>query len=144
MEASGNGMIGGGQEGGAAPLLQPHNLDAEQSVLGAMMVSVAALDPVMGEARLRSEDFYRGRHATIYAAIQELYERNEPVDALTVSEHLRALGKLEEVGGQDVINSLAATTTHDIYVPLSKKAPTDAATFKAGRWFALMWGCVLT
>ncbi len=103
-------MIGGGQEGGAAPLLQPHNLDAEQSVLGAMMVSVAALDPVMGEARLRSEDFYRGRHATIYAAIQELYERNEPVDALTVSEHLRALGKLEEVGGQDVINSLAATT----------------------------------
>jgi len=110
MEASGNGVIGGGPEGGAGPLLQPHNLDAEQSVLGAMMVSLAALDPVMGEARLRSEDFYRGRHATIYGAIQDLYERNEPVDALTVSEHLRGLGKLEEVGGQDVINSLAATT----------------------------------
>ena len=42
------------------------------------------------------------------------------------------------------INSLAATTTHDIYVPLSKKAPSDAATFKAGRWFALAWGCALT
>ncbi len=42
------------------------------------------------------------------------------------------------------INSLAATTTHDIYVPLSKHAPDDAATFKAGRWFALAWGCVLT
>ncbi|KAA0273239.1 MAG: replicative DNA helicase [Acidobacteria bacterium] len=110
MEASGNGLIGGDPEAGAAPLLQPHNLDAEQSVLGAMMVSLAALDPVLGEARLRGEDFYRGRHATIYAAIQELYERNEPVDALTVAEHLRALGKLEEVGGQDVINSLAATT----------------------------------
>jgi replicative DNA helicase len=110
MEASGNGANGGGSEGSAAPLLQPHNLDAEESVLGAMMVSQAALDPILGEARLRSEDFYRGRHATIFAAVQELYERNEPVDALTVSEHLRALGKLEEVGGQDQVNSLAATT----------------------------------
>jgi SSS family transporter len=42
------------------------------------------------------------------------------------------------------INSLAATTTHDIYVPLSKHAPNEAATFKAGRWFALGWGVVLT
>ena len=42
------------------------------------------------------------------------------------------------------INSLAATTTHDIYVPLSKHKPDEATTFKAGRWFALIWGCVLT
>jgi len=42
------------------------------------------------------------------------------------------------------INSLAATTTHDIYVPLTKHKPDEAATFKAGRWFALIWGCVLT
>ncbi len=92
------------------PLLQPHNLEAEESVLGAMMVSEAAIDPVMGEARLRAEDFYRGRHGTIYGAIHDLYERNEPVDALTVAELLRSQGKLEEVGGQEVINSLAATT----------------------------------
>ncbi len=42
------------------------------------------------------------------------------------------------------INSLAATTTHDIYVPLTKRAPNEAATFRAGRWFALAWGIVLT
>ena len=42
------------------------------------------------------------------------------------------------------INSLAATTTHDIYVPLTKHKPDEAATFTAGRWFALIWGCVLT
>ncbi|MBA4071566.1 MAG: sodium:solute symporter [Gemmatimonas sp.] len=42
------------------------------------------------------------------------------------------------------INSLAATTTHDIYVPLFRKAPNEAATFRAGRWFALAWGVVLT
>ncbi len=103
-------MIEGEPGAAAAPLLQPHNLEAEQSVLGAMMVSEAAIDPVMGEARLRAEDFYRGRHGTIYGAIHDLYERSEPVDALTVAELLRGQGKLEEVGGQDVINSLAATT----------------------------------
>lgn len=42
------------------------------------------------------------------------------------------------------INSLAATTTHDIYVPLFKKVPNEAATFRAGRWFALAWGVALT
>lgn len=42
------------------------------------------------------------------------------------------------------INSLAATTTHDIYVPLSGHSPNDAATFRAGRWFALAWGVALT
>ena len=98
---------GGGARDNPAP---PHNLEAEESMLGAMMVSEAAIDPVMGEARLNAEDFYRGRHGTIYAAIHELYERNEPVDALTVAELLRSQGKLEEVGGQDAINTLAATT----------------------------------
>lgn len=42
------------------------------------------------------------------------------------------------------INSLAATTTHDLYVPLFKKAPNEATTFRAGRWFALAWGVALT
>ena len=110
MEASAYGVIDGDAGGAGAPLLQPHNLEAEQSVLGAMMVSEAAIDPVMGEARLRAEDFYRGRHATIYAAIHDLYERNEPVDALTVTELLRSQGKLEEVGGPEAVNSLAAAT----------------------------------
>lgn len=97
-------------EGAGVPLLQPHNLEAEESTLGAMMVSQAALDPVIGEARLTADDFYRARYGTIYAAIQELYERNDPIDALTVAELLRGQGKLEEVGGQEAINTLAAST----------------------------------
>src|SRR3954453_11518442 len=108
MEASEYGAIdiarGDDAAGAAAPLLQPHNLEAEESTLGAMMVSEAAIDPVMGEARLSPEDFYRGRHGTIYEAIRELYERSDPVDALTVAELLRSQGKLEEVGGQEAIN----------------------------------------
>ena len=93
-----------------APLLQPHNLEAEESVLGAMMVSEAAIDPVVVDVRLGSDDFYRGRHAAVYEAIHELYDRSEPVDALTVSELLRSRGKLEEVGGREVISSLASNT----------------------------------
>jgi replicative DNA helicase len=111
MEAGVNGSMDESSGGApAGPLLQPHNLEAEESVLGAMMVSEAAIDPVMGDARLTAEDFYRGRHGAIYTAIYELYERSEPVDALTVAELLRSQGKLEDVGGTDAVNSLASST----------------------------------
>ena len=60
MEAAQAEINGNGAHGG--PLVQPHNLEAEESVLGAMMVSEAALDPVFADVRLASEDFYRGRH----------------------------------------------------------------------------------
>ena len=103
MEANGHGTM-------EAPLLLPQNLEAEESVLRAMMVSEAAIDPVVVEVRLAAEDFYRGRHATIYGAIHDLYDRSEPVDALTVSELLKSQGKLEEVGGRDAISSLASST----------------------------------
>jgi replicative DNA helicase len=93
-----------------APLLLPHNLEAEESVLGAMMVSEAAIDPVLLEVRLEAEDFYRGRHATVYRAIRELYERSEPIDALTVSELLTSQGKLEEAGGREGVSALASST----------------------------------
>ena len=104
MEAA---TANGGQE---APLLLPHNLEAEESVLGAMMVSEAAIDPVLLEVRLEAEDFYRGRHATVYSAIRALYERSEPIDALTVSELLKSQGKLEEVGGREGVSALASST----------------------------------
>lgn len=103
LETNGNGSM-------EAPLLQPHNLEAEESVLGAMMVSEAAIDPVMVEVRLGVEDFYRGRHGVIYQAIHDLYDRNEPVDALTVTELLRSQGKLDDVGGREVVTSLASNT----------------------------------
>lgn len=102
-EGNGNGSAGG-------PLVLPHNLEAEESVLGAMMVSEAAIDPVMVEVRLEAEDFYRGRHGTIYRAIRQLYDRSEPVDSLTVSEHLRNEGKLEDVGGREAVSGLASST----------------------------------
>ena len=92
-----------------APHVPPQNLEAEQSVLGAMMVSAAAIDPVLVEVRLRAEDFYREQHRRIFAAIARLETDGDPVDALTVSEALSQSGELEAAGGRDAISSLAAT-----------------------------------
>ncbi len=87
----------------------PQNLEAEESVLGALMVSEMAMNPVILDVRLAEEDFYRERHRVIFAAIKTLYERSEPIDALTVSELLAQQGELEKVGGREAVSNLAST-----------------------------------
>ena len=89
-------------------IVPPQNLEAEESVLGAMMVSESTIEPVLLDVRLKAEDFYRDRHRTIYEAIIRLHENADPVDVLTVSEALAQHGQLEVVGGRDVVASLAA------------------------------------
>ena len=90
-------------------VLPPQNIEAEESVLGAMMVSQTALDAV-NDARLEAEDFYRPRHKIIYQAIRELDAKGEAIDALTVAEVLRTEGRLDEIGGSELIYGLAAST----------------------------------
>jgi replicative DNA helicase len=87
----------------------PQNLEAEESVLGAMMVSEGSIAPVILDVRLSDEDFYRERHRLVFKAIKRLYERSEPIDALTVSELLTQQGELEEAGGRDGVSQLAST-----------------------------------
>jgi replicative DNA helicase len=93
---------------GKPTIVPPQNLEAEESVLGAMMVSESTIEPVLLDVRLHAEDFYRDRHRTIYEAIIRLHENADPVDVLTVSEALSQHGQLEDVGGRDVVASLAA------------------------------------
>ncbi len=88
----------------------PQNLEAEESVLGAMMVSERALDPVLLDVRLSEPDFYRERHRIVYRAIKELYERGQPVDALTVTERLTQAGELAEAGGAEAVRGLPSRT----------------------------------
>jgi len=95
--------------GTAETFVPPQNLDAEESVLGALMVSDVAVNPVFVDARLLDEDFYRERHRIIFRAIRTLHDRSEPVDALTVSELLRQHGDLAEAGGQETVSQLAST-----------------------------------
>ena len=84
-----------------------HNQEAEQSVLGAILLTDAALYGVVIEEVLRPEDFYRESHRVVYEAMLELYDSSEPVDALTVTERLRQTGRLDEAGGAAAVHALA-------------------------------------
>jgi len=89
---------------GVAP---PHSIEAEQAVLGAILLSDKLLYSVVIDIGLRAEDFYRERHATIFQSMLDLYSESEPIDVLTVTDRLRATGKLEEIGGSAVVDELA-------------------------------------
>jgi len=84
----------------------PQNLDAEESVLGAMMLSPGAIGAV--SEVLDAGDFYRESHAKIYRASLSLYARGEPVDAITLVDELEERGDLEDAGGRERIHELAA------------------------------------
>ncbi len=89
----------------AAPV-PPQNLDAEEHVLGAMMLSPGAIGAV--SEVLDAGDFYRESHAKIYRAALGLYAKGEPVDAITLVDELEERGELEEIGGKTRIHELAA------------------------------------
>jgi len=90
----------------AATPIPPQNLDAEESVLGAMMLSSGAIGAV--SEIVDASDFYRESHGNIYRSIIGLYGRGEPVDAITVVDELDQLGTLEHVGGAGRVHELAA------------------------------------
>src|ERR687898_57429 len=86
--------------------IPPQNLDAEESVLGSMMLSPGAIGAV--SEILDAGDFYRESHAKIYRAALSLYARGEPVDAITLVDVLEERSELEDAGGRIRIHELAA------------------------------------
>jgi replicative DNA helicase len=84
----------------------PQNLEAEESVLGGMMLSPGAIGAV--SEVLDASDFYRESHAVIYRAALALYAKGEPVDAITLVDELEERGELEAAGGRVRIHELAA------------------------------------
>lgn len=94
-------------DGGYALRTPPHSLEAEQSVLGAVLIDNRAFDraaDLITEAK-----FYRHSHRLIWSAIAELVNANKPADVVTVFERLQATGKAGEVDGLAYINSLASS-----------------------------------
>ncbi len=82
----------------------PHNLDAEQSVLGAIMLDKDAIIAVAD--LITPDDFYKGAHGTIYRAMLDLYENGDPLDVLAVSNRLEEKKELTAVGGSSFLASL--------------------------------------
>ena len=83
----------------------PQNIDAEKSVLAAMLLNKDVVDEVI--ARIKAEAFYKHAHQKIFSAMTELSERHIPVDHLSLAERLEARGELKEVGDKAYIIELA-------------------------------------
>ena len=99
---------GAGTAALAEPQVPPQNLDAEESVLGGMMLSPSAIAAVSEVFSPDGREFYRESHAKVYRAALALYAKGEPVDAITLVDELDERGELEDVGGKVRIHELAA------------------------------------
>lgn len=97
------------EEAGGGPGFErtpPNNIEAEQSVLGGMILSKDAIADVV--EILRSDDFYRPAHQMVYDVITDLYGRGEPADAVTVFDELQKRGEMARVGGAAYLHTLTA------------------------------------
>ena len=106
-----------------APMMRslPQSIEAEQSVIGAMLIDKNAMAKVF--EKLEEEDFYRDGHKVIYNAIKEMYAKDMAVDLVTLLEHLKSADMLEKAGGVTYISELSASvpTTANLssYIKLS-------------------------
>ena len=118
----------------AAAPVPPQNLEAEESVLGAMMLSPGAIGAV--SEILDAGDFYRESHATIYRAALALYAKGEPVDAITLVDGLEERSELENVGGRVRVHELAAlvpaTANAAHYARIVREMATLRGLIRAG------------
>src|SRR5690242_9266252 len=112
----------------------PQNLEAEESVLGAMMLSPWAIGAV--SEVLDAKDFYRESHAKIYRAALALYAKGEPVDAITLTDELEERSELEDVGGRVRLHELAAlvpaTANASHYARIVRETATLRGLIRAG------------
>ncbi len=88
--------------------LPPQNLEAEQSILGAVLIDNDALPKAL--EILDPEDFYKGSHRKIFYAMTELFDRNEAIDLITITDLLKKNEELEAIGGISYLSSLVNMT----------------------------------
>jgi replicative DNA helicase len=107
----------------SADRIPPHNLDAEKSLLGAMMLSADAAGTGLG--LVKSDDFYRAAHARVYQAVEHLFSRGEPIDVVTIAARLEATSELEQIGGKgyllDIVNTVPLAGNVAQYASIVKR-----------------------
>ena len=101
--------VAGRHEGASASRVPPHNLQAEESLLGAMLLSRDAIVAAV-EVQLTADDFYKPAHGHVFDAITSLYAQGDPADPVTVAESLSRAGVLEAIGGPAILIGLQAGT----------------------------------
>jgi replicative DNA helicase len=119
-------------------VVPPQNLEAEESVLGAMLLSPTAVGTV--SEILDAADFYRESHAKMYRAALGLWSKGEPVDAITLVNELDERSELEAIGGQSRVAELAAlvpsTSNVEHYARIVKEMSTLRGLVRAGQEIA--------
>lgn len=106
--------------------LPPQNIEAEIAVLGALMIDENAIIKIADF--LTADDFYRNSHRTIFSAMMRLYEKQEPIDVLSVSNVLKEQNKLEDIGGAnylaEIVGSVASSSNVATYARVVQKKAT--------------------
>ena len=106
----------------------PNDIEAEQAVLGAMLMSKASCSEALGQ--LTSEDFYQDAHRLIFSGMNALYAQNQPVDATTLTAHLRDVNQLEKMGGVEYLLQLSNAVVTTAHVPFYMKIIKDKSTLR--------------
>ncbi|MCD6410599.1 replicative DNA helicase [bacterium] len=94
--------------------LPPQNIEAEKSLLGCLMLDKNAIVKVADF--LQPKDFYKTQHQEIYQVVLDLFEKNEPIDLLSVANRLKEKGKLEEIGGNSYLTELVNAVPNALHV----------------------------
>ncbi|HHW56287.1 MAG TPA: replicative DNA helicase [Clostridia bacterium] len=108
--------------------IPPQNVEAEQSVLGSMLLSRDAI--IEASEILRAEDFYKESHKKLFDIIMDMFEKDIPVDLVTVVDELRKQNMLEAVGGIDYIASLTSSVITTANVSYYAKLIKEKATLR--------------
>ena len=108
--------------------IPPHNLDAEASVLGAILLDGEVLDRL--EGTITPDAFYKESHRKIWTAMAVLRAKRDPVDLITVGEELRARGELEDVGGLSYLVGLSESTPTSAYADYYGKIVSEKWTLR--------------
>ncbi len=114
--------------------LLPQSIEAEEAVLGAVLVNPASIGKIIDY--IKPESFYKPAHKVIFEAVSELFTKGEPVDIVTVSEFLRNEDKLEKAGGRSYINDLAlnvvTTANIEYYAKIIQEKEIKRSLINAG------------
>ncbi|MDQ3549171.1 MAG: replicative DNA helicase [Chloroflexota bacterium] len=112
----------------AVDRLPPHNLEAEQSVLGSLLIDRDAVIRIA--SYVKSSDFYRSAHGLIYEAILTLYNKREPTDLITLVDELRRTGRLDDAGGETYLTELIAAVPTAVHVEYYGRIVERTATLR--------------
>src|SRR3712207_6362495 len=113
--------------------VMPHNVEAEQSVLGSMIIDKTSIAQALEV--LSREDFYKESHQTLFDTILDLYQKDVAVDLVTITENLQAKEKLESAGGityiSQICSSVISTANLQSYIKIVKEKSVLRKLIKA-------------